>query len=178
MVVIDTLTKATHFIPVQSTFGTTQIANIFMKDIFRLHGIPKMIVSDRDAKFTSNFWKAMSGSFGTKTNSNTTYHPQMDGKTERTNPILEDMLRMYVVDKPTKLEDFLHLVEFPYNKIYQTSIKMISFEAWYGRKFYTPLSWSQLEDKLILEPDVLQEMEQRVRKLQQNIRTAQDRQKS
>ena len=58
MVVVDTLTKETHFVPVHSTIGTTEISNIFMKDIFRLHGIPKMIASDRDEKFTSNFWKA------------------------------------------------------------------------------------------------------------------------
>ncbi len=64
MVVVDTLSKASHFIPVQFTYGTTQIAYIFMKKKFRLHGVPKMIVSDRDAKFTSTFWRELFGNMG------------------------------------------------------------------------------------------------------------------
>ena len=59
MVVVDKLTKAAHFIPVKSTYETGDIAKIFMKEIFKLHGLPKAIVSDRDVKFTSNFWKGL-----------------------------------------------------------------------------------------------------------------------
>ena len=66
MVVVDTLTKTGHFLPIQSTFGTTQVANVFMKEIVKLHGIPKMIISDRDAKFTLAFWKTLFGGIGTK----------------------------------------------------------------------------------------------------------------
>ena len=86
-----------------------------MKEIFKLHGLPKAIVSDRDVKFTSNFWKRLFADLGTKLNFSTAYHPQTDGQTERVNQVLEDMLRMYVMDKPTKWEDYLHLVEFAYN---------------------------------------------------------------
>jgi len=75
MVVVDKLTKSTHFIPVKSTHKTYDIANIFMKEIFRLHGLPKAIISDRDAKFTSNFWKGLFKDLGTQLNFNTTYHP-------------------------------------------------------------------------------------------------------
>ena len=100
MVVVDTLKKAAHFIPVKSTFGTTQVADVFLKEVVRLHGIPKMIVSDRDAKFTAAFWKGLFGGMGTKLNFSTAYHPQTDGQTERTNQILEDMLRTYVMDRP------------------------------------------------------------------------------
>jgi hypothetical protein len=57
MVVVDKLSKATHFIPIKSTFKAIDVANIFIKEIFRLHGLPKTIISDRDAKFTSSFWK-------------------------------------------------------------------------------------------------------------------------
>ena len=56
MVVVDKLTKTSHFIPIKSTYKTDAIAKIFMKEIFRLHGLPKAKVSDRDPKFTSNFW--------------------------------------------------------------------------------------------------------------------------
>jgi hypothetical protein len=72
--------------------------------------------------------------FGTNLNFNTTYHPKSDGKTERINQIIEDMLRMYVMDKPSRWEDYLHLVEFAYNNGYQASLKMSPFEALYGRK--------------------------------------------
>ena len=76
MVVVDKLMKAAHFIPVKSTHNTDDIAKIFMKEIFRLHGLLKAIVSDRDVKFTSNFWKGLFADLGTKLNFSTAYHPQ------------------------------------------------------------------------------------------------------
>ena len=79
MVVVDKLTKATHFILVKSTHKTDDIAKIFMKEIFKLHGLPKEIVSDRDVKFTSNFWKGLFADLGTKLNFSTAYHPQTNG---------------------------------------------------------------------------------------------------
>ena len=116
---VDKLKKAAHFIPVKSTHKTYDIAKIFMKEIFKLHGFPKAIVSNRDVKFTSNFWKGLFADLDTKLNFNTAYHPQTDGQTERVNQVLEDMLRMYVMDKPTKWDDYLHLEEFSYNNGHQ-----------------------------------------------------------
>ena len=110
MVVVDNLTKETHCIPVKTTHKATNIANIYMKEVAILHGIPKAIVSDRDSKFTSNFWKGSFEGFGTSLNMSTTYHPQTDGQTKRVNQVIEDMLRMYVMDQPSKWEDYLHLV--------------------------------------------------------------------
>ena len=75
MVVVDKLTKAAHFIPMKSTHATDDIAKIFIKEIFKLHGLPKAIVSDKDFKFTSNFWKGFFANLGTKINFSTTYHP-------------------------------------------------------------------------------------------------------
>ena len=75
MVVVDKLTKVAHFIPIKSMHKTDAIAKIFMKEIFRLHGFPKAIVSNRDPKFTSNFWKGLFADLGTKMNFSTTYHP-------------------------------------------------------------------------------------------------------
>ena len=98
MVVVNKLTKAAHFIPVKSTHKTDDIAKIFMKEIFKLHGLPKAIVSDRDVKFTSNFWKGLFVDLGTKINFSIAYHPQIEGKTKRVNQVLEDMLHMYVMD--------------------------------------------------------------------------------
>ena len=75
MVVVDKLRKEVHFIPVKSTHKTYDIANIFMKDIFKLHGFPKAIVSDRDVKFTSKFWKGLFSYLGRKLNFSTVYNP-------------------------------------------------------------------------------------------------------
>ena len=106
MVVVDKFTKAAHFIPVNLMHKTDDIAKIFMKEIFKLHGLPKAIVSNRDVKFTSNFWKGLFAYLGTKLNFSTAYHPHTNGQTERVNRVLEDMLCKYVMDKPTKWEDY------------------------------------------------------------------------
>jgi len=110
MVVVDKLSKATLFIHVKSTYKVVNIVDIFMKEVFPLHGIPKIIISDRDVKFTGNFWKILFKGLDTKLNFSTPYHPKTDGQTERVNQVLEDMLRMYVMDQPSKWEDYLHLV--------------------------------------------------------------------
>ena len=159
MVVVDKLTKVAHFIPVKSTYETDDIAKIFMKEIFKLHGLPKAIVSDRDVKFTSNFWKGLFADLGTKLNFSTAYHPQTDGHTERVNQVLEDMLRMYVMDKPTKWEDYLHLVDFAYNNGHQASLGMSLYEALYGRRCRTPVTWDNPVNKIVLGPELHKEME-------------------
>jgi hypothetical protein len=97
--------------------------------------------------------------FGTNLNFSTTYHPHSDGQTERVNQVIEDMLKMYVMDKPSKWEDYSHLVEFAYNNGYQYSLKMSPFEALYGRKCNTPVSWDNPPDRLVLGPDFLKDME-------------------
>ena len=102
MVVVDKLTKSSHFVHVQSIFKETNIAKVYMKEITRLHGIPKEIVLDHDPKFTSNFWKALFKEFSTKLKLSAMYHPQSDGQTEQVNQIIEDMFRMHVMDKPSK----------------------------------------------------------------------------
>ena len=79
MVVVDKLTKVAHFIPVKSMHKTDDIAKIFMKEVFKLHGFPKAIVSDKDVKFTSKFWKGLFADLGAQLNFNTSYHPQTDG---------------------------------------------------------------------------------------------------
>jgi transposase InsO family protein len=140
MVVIDKLSKSAHFILVKSNYKSINITKIFMKEIFRWHGIPKMVILDRDVKFTSTFWKEFFAGLNTNLNFSTSYHPQTDGKTERTNQIVEDMLRMYVRMKPTKWEEYLHLVEFSYNNGYQMSSKMSPFEVLYDRKCTTLIS--------------------------------------
>jgi hypothetical protein len=122
-------------------------------------------VSDRDPKFTSKFWRGLFKGFRTNLNFITTYHPESDGQTERVNQVIEDMLRMYVMDKPSKWEDYLHLVEFAYNNGYQASLKMSPFEALYGRKCNTPLRWDNPDDRAVVGLELLKEMEEKMLKI-------------
>jgi len=85
------------FVVVKSTNSTSEVVQIFIKEIVILHGVPKKIILDRYAKFTSMFWKELFANLGIELAFSTTYHPQKDGKIERVNQILEDMLRMYVM---------------------------------------------------------------------------------
>jgi hypothetical protein len=130
-----------------------------------MHGTPKTIVFDRGPKFTSKFWRGLFKGFRTNLNFCTTYHPESYGKMERVNQVIEYMLRMYVMDKPSKWEAYLHLVEFSYNNGYQASLKMRLFEALYGRNCNTPVTWDNLVDRAVVGPDFLREMEEQLLKI-------------
>ena len=92
-VIVDRLTKVAHFIPVKATYSGAKLAELYMSRIVCLHEVPKKIVSDRGSQFTSKFWEKLHESMDTKLNFSSAYHPQTDGQSERTNQILEDMLR-------------------------------------------------------------------------------------
>ena len=115
MVVVDKLSKSAHFIPVKSTYKAINVVEVFLKEIFRLYGVSKMVISNRDVKFISNFWKSLFVGLETKINFKTSYHPETYGQIEQTNQGIKDMLRMCAMEKLTKWEDYLHLVEFTFN---------------------------------------------------------------
>jgi len=83
-VVVDRLTKSAHFIPINITFPVAQLAEIYIRDIVKLHGVPSSIVSDKDLRFTSRFWKSLQEALGLKLGLSSAYHPQTDGQSERT----------------------------------------------------------------------------------------------
>ena len=172
MVVVDKLTKVAPFIPIRSSYNVAFVAQIYMEQVVRLHGIPKKIILDRDPVFTSSLWRSLQCELGTQLNFSFVYHPETDGQTEHVNQILEDMLRMYVMDRPKKWEEFLHLVEFSYNNVYHSSLSMAPSQALYGQPCRTPLSWDNLEDKILLGPEMLQEMEQQVKQIREYLTTA------
>ena len=120
-----------------------------------MHGIPKVIISDRDPKFTGNFWKYLFKGLNTTLNFSTSFHPQTDGNTERVNQVLEDLIRMYIKEHPGKWEDYLHLVAFDFNNHYQASAGYSPFEIVYGRKCNTLISWINPVDRLVLGPELL-----------------------
>jgi len=92
LVVIDRLTKMSHFIPCSKDLNARQFANLFMKEIVRLHGLPHNIITDRGTLFTSELGKETTGNLGIERRLSTAFHPQTDGQTERTNAILEQYL--------------------------------------------------------------------------------------
>ena len=118
MVVVDMLIDVAHFILVKSTFSASDVAQVFIMNMVRLHGALKKIVSEGDANLTSKFWKDLSAGLSIEFAFSIAYHPQTYGKIERVNRILEDMLRMYVIHQEWKWEEYLPLVEFSYNNGY------------------------------------------------------------
>jgi hypothetical protein len=175
---VDRLTKVAHFIPVRTNYTGAKIAELYMTRIVCLHGVPKKIVSDRGSQFTSQFWKKLHESLDTKLNFSSAYHPQTDGQTERTNQVLEDMLRACALKHGGSWEKSLPYAEFSYNNSYQASLKMSPFEALYGRKCRTPLYWDQTGERQFFGPELIQEAEEQVRMIRENLRIAQSRQKS
>ncbi|KAL0546403.1 hypothetical protein IC582_016311 [Cucumis melo] len=146
-VVVDRLTKSTHFVPGKSTCTASKWAQLYMSEIVRLHGVPVSIVSDRDARFTSKFWKGLQTAMGTRLDFSTAFHPQTDGQTERLNQVLEDMLRACALEFPGSWDSHLHLMEFAYNNSYQATIGMAPFEALYGKCCRSPVCWGESRQK-------------------------------
>ena len=116
----------------------------------RLHGVPKAIASNRDAKFTSKFLKDLFAILGTELAFSTTYHLQIDGKIERVSKILEDMLRMYVMHHQWKWEEYPPWVEFAYTNDYKESLRISPFEALYGWNCNTTISWIDLVNSVLI----------------------------
>jgi IS30 family transposase len=131
-VIVDHLTKVAHFILVKTTYSGAKLAELYMSRIVCLHGVPKKIVSDRGSQFTSKFWEKLHESMDTKLNFSSAYHPQTDGQTERTNQILEDMLRACALKYGKSWDKSLPYAEFSHNNTYQAGIKMAPHEALYG----------------------------------------------
>jgi hypothetical protein len=136
---VDRLTKVAHFIPVKTAYSGAKLVELNMSRIVCLHGVPKKIVSDRGLQFTSKFWEKLHESMDTELNFNSAYHPQIDDQTERTNQILEDMLRACALKYGKSWDKSLPYAEFSYNNSYQASIEMALYEALYGRQCRTPL---------------------------------------
>jgi transposase InsO family protein len=112
------LTKAAHFIPVKTTYNIAVLAELYMSQIVCLHEVPKKIISDRGTQFTSDFWQQLHEALGTYLKFGLAYHPQIDGQTERTNQILEYMLRAYVLQDKLGWDKRLPYAKFSYNNIY------------------------------------------------------------
>ena len=137
-----------------------------------LHGILKTIISDRGTQFVSKFWEQLHKSLGTKIIRSSSYHPQTGGQTERVNRILENMLGACVVTYSAKWDECLPLAELSYNNNYQESIKMVPFEALYGRRCRTPLNWSEPRERWFFGSDLVKEAKEKIRCIQDYLKVA------
>ncbi|KAH9780520.1 hypothetical protein KPL71_008110 [Citrus sinensis] len=143
-VVVDRFSKMAHFIPCHKMDDASNVADIFFREIVRLHGMPRTIVSDRDAKFLSYFWKILWAKLGTKLLFSTTCHPQTDGQTEVMNRTLSTLLRAIIKKNIKTWEDCLPLVQFAYNRFVHSATKYSPFEIVYGFNPLTPLDLTPL----------------------------------
>ena len=119
--VVDRFSKMAHFIPCKKTSDAKHIAELFFKEIVRLHRLPRSIFSDRDSKFVVYFWKTLLKKMGTKLKFSSTFHPKIDGQEEVVNRSLGDLLRCLVGDKPSNWEMVLAQAKFAYNNFVNIS---------------------------------------------------------
>ncbi|KAF7345784.1 Transposon Tf2-12 polyprotein [Mycena venus] len=128
-VVCDRLTRAAHFVPCNESLKAPELAWLFLDRIFRYHGLPESIISDRSGVFISQFWSELTRLLQVDACTSMAYHPQTDGLTERTNQTLETYLRAYVSYQQDDWVDYLPLAEFAFNNSENSSTKQSPFFA-------------------------------------------------
>jgi hypothetical protein len=131
-VVVDRFSKMTHFRPCHKSDNASHVADLFFAEIVYLHGVPTTIISDRDAKFLSHFWRTLWLKLGTKLLFYTTCHPQTDGQTEVVNHKLSTMLRAILKYNFKLWEKYLPHIEFAYNRSVHSTMKLSLFQLVYG----------------------------------------------
>jgi translation initiation factor IF-1 len=158
-VFVDHFSKMTYFIPYHKTDNASYVADLFFNEVVRLHGVPNTIVSDRDAKFLSHFWRTLWPKLGTKLVFSTTCHPQTDGQMEVVNRTLSTILRAVLKDNLRLWEECLPHIEFAYNKSIHSTIKLSPFMVIYGFNPRAPINLLPLPPSKIMNLDVTQRSE-------------------
>lgn len=176
-VVVDRLSKCAHFIALTHPYTATTVAQAFLDNIFKLHGMPSSIVSDRDPIFTSNFWQELFRLQGTTLCMSTSYHPQTDGQTEVVNRCLENYLRCLSSDRPTTWIKWLPMAEWWYNTTYHISTGITPYEALYGQKPPSLLHYAPGGTTVAAAEQLLQDREVILKLLKEHLATSQHRMK-
>jgi transposase InsO family protein len=158
-VVVDRFSKMAHFIPCHKIDNASHVADLFFNEVVRLHGVPNTIISDRDAKFLSHFWRTLWYQLGTKLLFSTIYHPQTDGQTKVVNHTLSTMLRAVLKDNLRLWEGCLPHIEFAYNKSIHSTTKLSPFMVVYGFNPRAPIDLLPLPSSRIMNLDATQRSE-------------------
>nr|GEW26578.1 putative reverse transcriptase domain-containing protein [Tanacetum cinerariifolium] len=150
-VIVDRLTKSAHFVPMNETDSMEMLTRQYLKEVISRHGVPVLIISDRDSKFTSQFCKSLNKALGTQLDMSTPYHPQTDGQSEKNIQTLEDMMCVCVMDIG---------------------------KALYGQKCRSSICWAEIGDAQLIGPEIVHEINEKIIQIKKRIQATQDRQKS
>ncbi|GKE02245.1 retrotransposon-related protein, partial [Tanacetum coccineum] len=178
MVIVDRLSKYAHFIPMSHPYSATQVAQVFLDNVYKLHGLPKTIISDRDKVFTSLFWKSLFKILKVELKMSSAYHPQTDGQTEAVNKTLECYLRCMKGETPKEWTKWLPLAEFWYNTKFHTSANTTPFEIVYGQTPPQYVTYEVGECNVEAVDRTLVARDQAIKLLQFYLQRAQDRMKT
>ena len=176
IVFVDKLSKMVHYAACKTAVSAPEVARHFFQHVVRLHGVPHHIVSDRDPRFMSHFWHALWNELGTKLKISTSYHPQTDGQTERSNRTLEDMLRAYVNYAQDNWDEKLIAVEFAVNNSTQESTGFTPFYLNSGQHPHLPLSMLTDKSDNEMAQSMLRDLRDNIIVAKQNLLTAQEKQ--
>ncbi|PNX93254.1 Ty3/gypsy retrotransposon protein, partial [Trifolium pratense] len=177
LVVVDRLSKYVHFIPLKHPYTAKMVAEIFVREVVRLHGIPLSIVSDRDPIFMSNFWRELFKLQGTKLKMSTAYHPETDGQTEVVNRCLETYLRCFITDQPRTWANWISWSEYWFNTSNHSATGQTPYEVVYGRTPPAITRWVQGETRVDAVQKELLDRDEALRQLKHHLQRAQDRMK-
>jgi len=177
MVVVDRLSKAAHFVALAHPYSALTVAQAFLDNVYKHHGCPTSIVSDRDVVFTSEFWKEFFKLQGVELRMSSAYHPQSDGQTEVVNRCLENYLRCMCHARPHLWNKWLPLAEYWYNTNYHSSSQMTPFELVYGQAPPIHLPYLPGKSKVAVVARSLQERENMLLFLKFHLMRAQHRMK-
>ncbi|MCO5609155.1 hypothetical protein L7F22_063377 [Adiantum nelumboides] len=173
--IICRFSKQAHFVPVRKKIKLDHMVKLFMHNIFKYHGMPQSIVSDRDPRMTSLFWKALFENMGTTLKFSSSFHPQTDGQSEEANSTVLDLLKCYVSEHKATWEHYLPLVEYAYNNTVHTSTGKAPFEIVEGGKKVPPIL--QTKDKIFEADKYVQNMDEAYRKIKLALEKTQSKQK-
>lgn len=138
-------------------YSLDKLSAMYILEIVRYHSVPKVIVFNRDPRFSSNLWWALHEAMGTQLTYSTTFHLQANGQSERTILTLKDLLRACLIDFGSSWEEHLPLVEFSNKKSYQVSIGMTPFKALYGRPSRSPTCWVEAQEPMLVRPELIKQ---------------------
>jgi len=133
LVIVDRFTKMAHYVPVRGTITAPGLADVFLREVIRLHGVPKTVVSDRGPILTAKYWSSFCYHLGVTRRLSTAFHPQTDGQTERQNQTMEQYLRAYCNFEQDDWAKLACTAEFAYNDSIHASSGTTPFRANHGR---------------------------------------------